>query len=899
MADKTFKDKITAKGTEMRVPPKGSPDEFISLTDKPKSNHKDELTKEEIKKAQETFKRREKMLSALNQMSVMLLSHENETFTDTMNNGLKPITDTAGVDRIAVYKRLGQDETRFGQIYLWKGQTIPLEEELVILPEIPPIFRWLEVLREGGDINKDVSKVPEDEAEFLDFYGVKGIYFVPIFMKEDFWGVVTLEDHTTYRTFDEDCLDLLQSAARLCSSVIIRNEMVQQIHDTSARLESALAYAEEQQQIITEEHRKLQIILDMLPVGVRIKRTRDRVLVYANEAFLRIFNFDSFEDQVEGNSGLDFMPEIQPDGRKTVDIIDECSQKDRFFLELQCLKWGGEPFTARFSSCAINYQGERASLAVVEDVTAEREHQQTLEKIAEKEREANKSKSNFLSNMSHEMRTPLNAIIGMTAIGKKADSIEQKNIALKKIGDASSHLLGVINDVLDMSKIEANKLDLAPIEYNFDKMLQNVLTVVNFKKDEKQQNLTVNVDKKIPRFLIGDEQRLAQIIANLLSNAVKFTPEKGEIRLDADLLSEIDGDCEIRIEVADTGIGISAEHHEKLFGAFEQTDSGTSRVYGGTGLGLAISKRIVELMGGTIWIESELGRGAKFIFTIKVRRGSKNPRTMLTPGINWANVKILAVDDEAETRSYLQDIFAQFGLQCDVAADGYEACRMIEEQGTYDIYFIDWFMPGMDGIELTKRIKDNTRYRQSIVIMITAMDWERIREEALNAGVDRCLVKPLLSSMLIDCVNDCFGMDDAKKFEPDNDATGEFAGKKLLISEDVEINREIIMALLKDTGLVFDCAENGKEALDRIEADSDKYDIVFMDMQMPEMDGLEATRRIRALPGHKRENLPIIAMTANVFSSDIEQCLDAGMDDHLGKPLDIDKVLEKLRMYLK
>jgi len=458
-----------------------------------------------------------------------------------------------------------------------------------------------------------------------------------------------------------------------------------------------------------------------------------------------------------------------------------------------------------------------------------------------------------------------------------------------------------------MAKIEANKLELAPIEYNFERMLQKVFAVINFRIDEKQQLFTFNVDCNIPRFLIGDDQRLSQVITNLLSNAVKFTPEGGEIHLEAILVSETDGNCELRIEIKDSGIGISPEKHEKLFSAFEQAESGTSRQYGGTGLGLAISKHIVEFMDGKIWVESELGKGATFIFTAKAKRSNKSPISMLSPGVNWKNVRILAVDDMIETRDQFQKLFEQLEMHCDVAADGHEACRIIEERGAYDIYFIDWRMPGMDGIELTRKVKESMANKPSVVIMITAMDWELIRDDALQAGVSKCLLKPLMSSMIIDCVNESLGITDENK--NDNSVSiGEFGGKNLLVAEDVEINREILIALLEETGVSIDCAENGEEALNMVKANPEKYDIVFMDVQMPVMNGYEATRRIREFEekqscslkvGNSFKRIPIIALTANVFKSDIEDCLTSGMDDHLGKPLDIDKVIEKLRMYLR
>lgn len=520
----------------------------------------------------------------------------------------------------------------------------------------------------------------------------------------------------------------------------------------------------------------------------------------------------------------------------------------------------------------------------------------------EKAMATSEAKSLFLSTMSHEMRTPLNAIIGMTAIGKKADDIEGKNHALNKIGDASSHLLGVINDVLDMAKIEANKLELSHVEYNFDRMLQKVITVVNFRIEEKNQTLTVNIDGKIPRFVTGDDQRLSQVITNLLSNAAKFTPQGGRIHLDASLIGEEDGICELQIEITDSGIGISKENQENLFSSFTQAETGISREYGGTGLGLAISKSIVEMMKGKIWVESVLNKGAKFTFTVKVERSDKSSRSLLTPGLNWENVRILVADDSPIIRKHFEELFNQLKIKADMVADGLEACCLIEEKGGYDIYFVGWQMPGMDGIELTRAIKSRKDDRPSAVIMITAADREQIKARAANAGVDKYLLKPIFASSIIDVLNECMGVFATCRAQSENSEVqkGGLTGKKMLLAEDIEINREILIEFLKDTGLLIHCADNGAEALKMIEAAPDTYDIVFMDVQMPKMNGYEATRRIRELPAIKeRKNpLPIIALTANVFREDIESCLKSGMDAHLGKPLDIDKVLDTLCKYL-
>ena len=507
---------------------------------------------------------------------------------------------------------------------------------------------------------------------------------------------------------------------------------------------------------------------------------------------------------------------------------------------------------------------------------------------------ASEAKGLFLSNMSHEMRTPMNTIMGMASIGKNSPGPERKDYALGKIEEASSHLLGVINDVLDMSKIEAGKLELVPVDFSFERMLKKAVNAICIRMEQKQQVFRVTIDGKIPHILTGDDQRLAQVIINLLSNAVKFTPEGGNISLNTYLSAEENGVCTIVVEVSDTGIGITAEQQERLFYAFEQADRGTSRRFGGTGLGLTISKRIVEMMGGEITIKSEIGKGSLFSFSFKASRGRDSNVSLLDPSVNWETMKVLAVDDAPEILSYFTDIFRRYGVHCDVAISGEAAMKKIEETGGYDVFFIDWKMPEMDGIELTKRIKKKNADRKSVVIMISATEWALIREEAEGVGVDKFLMKPLFASDIMDCMNACLGVGGSNTQKQQNAVSGgELNGCHILLAEDVEINREILLASMEGTGVEIDCAENGVEAVRLLCENPGKYDLVFMDVQMPEMDGLEATRRIR----QSGNNIPVVAMTANVFREDIENCLAAGMNDHIGKPLDMGNVLKKIRKY--
>ncbi|MDR2617640.1 MAG: response regulator [Treponema sp.] len=450
-------------------------------------------------------------------------------------------------------------------------------------------------------------------------------------------------------------------------------------------------------------------------------------------------------------------------------VMDSREAED--YQEKAALRNGeGMVFQIIISPAAEQDGSCRGVVVVMNDVTE-------LSRAREAALMASEAKGAFLANMSHEMRTPMNAIIGMTAIARNAEDPERKDYCLKKIEDASSHLLGVINDILDMSKIEANKLELSYVDFDFERMIRKVVNVINFRVEERKQNFTVAIGERIPQFLTGDDQRLAQVITNLLSNAVKFTPEGGSIALAAKLIEEEQDRCVIQIEVTDTGIGISPEQQSRLFTSFEQAESGTSRKFGGTGLGLAISKRIVDMMGGRIWIESELGKGSTFAFTVQAGKGQG------------------------------------------------------ESQGPE--------IPAAAG------------------------------EENRQEKADR------------------------------------FDGFSILLAEDVDINREIVLALLEPTGLSIECAENGKAAVAMFLAGPDKYDMIFMDVQMPEMDGYEATRRIRAFEEERRkesaehrQRVPIVAMTANVFREDVEKCLAAGMNDHVGKPLELTDVLAKLRNYL-
>ncbi|MDR1946157.1 MAG: response regulator [Desulfovibrio sp.] len=454
----------------------------------------------------------------------------------------------------------------------------------------------------------------------------------------------------------------------------------------------------------------------------------------------------------------------------------------------------------------------RGVVVVMNDVTE-------LSGAKENALRASRAKGDFLANMSHEIRTPMNAIVGMTTLARASSDIDRKNYCLDKIDNASSHLLGIINDILDMSKIEANKFELSSTSFNFEKTLRNAANVINFRIAEKQLDFVVDIDGGIPAVLRGDEKRLAQVLANLLSNAVKFTPKHGTVRLDARLEEQsADGVCTVRISVTDTGIGIDKDVLPRLFTPFEQAESGMSRKFGGSGLGLAISRRIVEMMGGRIWVESEPGRGSTFAFTIRVEP-----------------------DKEREEESFHTDVNSR------------------------KIPFLGETPRTDDGVRGTT-VSPSTR---PVGENPCADDDARADADA-QADVDA-------------------RTDEVEQYE----------GRHAILAEDIDINREIVLALLEPTRLAIDCAENGAEALRLFSDSPDRYDLIFMDVQMPEMDGYEATRRIRALETPNARKVPVVALTANAFREDVERCIQSGMNEHLSKPLDCNAVMSVLRKYLR
>ncbi len=515
---------------------------------------------------------------------------------------------------------------------------------------------------------------------------------------------------------------------------------------------------------------------------------------------------------------------------------------------------------------------------------------------------ANRAKSQFLSNMSHEIRTPMNAIIGMTKIAQVSNDLSKIKDCLDKVEISSEHLLAIINDVLDLSKIESGKFDLLYEPFDLEFALEEIINVIAVKVDEKQHDLMVKIENNVPRNLYGDAMRLKQIILNLMSNAVKFTPENGRIGLTVSAKERRDKDVVLEFKVTDTGIGISDEQRARLFQAFEQADSSITKNYGGTGLGLAISKRLAELMNGSISIDDSYTNGSCFHVevTVGVMDGSGLVNTML-PGAHAHELKVLVVDDSEEICEYIKSILENNGISCTTASSGYEAIETINnskksDQG-YKLVFLDLKMNGMSGLETAKEIRKLGQEDITLVLM-SMYDFTDIETEAMELGIKKMLPKPVFPSTIINTINETVGFDVNNRKVSRSSRDISYKGKKILIVEDIEINREILCSLLESTKVEIEEANDGAVAVSMFENDPDRFDMILMDVQMPNMDGYQATKLIRGSAAKTAKTIPIVAMTANAFKEDIVRAFEAGMNGHISKPIDEEKMFNELDKFL-
>ena len=570
-------------------------------------------------------------------------------------------------------------------------------------------------------------------------------------------------------------------------------------------------------------------------------------------------------------------------------------------MEVMGMHRDGREFLIELAVIPIKMRGKYEFSAFIRDITERKRIEQELQKAMAAAAAANRTKSAFLANMSHEIRTPMNAIIGLSHLCMQTKLTAKQKDYLQKVYGSAKALLGMLNELLDFSKIEAGKIELEQVRFELEDVMDNLSTIISTKTDEKGLEFLFETSLDVPPHLIGDPLRLGQVLINLAGNAVKFT-EKGVVLVRTEIEEETEDDVALRFTIQDSGIGMTQEQIGKLFQAFTQADSATTRKYGGTGLGLTISKQLVELMNGKIWVESAPGQGSKFIFIVRLAKAADRRAVERNPlHVELHGMRVLAVDDSEACRRILQSYLESFAFHVTMASNGIEALQAVEQAdrdgAPYRLVILSWKMPEMDGIEAAKKIHAMAGLsKMPKILLFSSFGQSEMLRHLEESVADGILTKPFQQSGLLNAIMEAFGFAAVawkRNAAPDlfhSDLVTKISGAYLLLAEDNEINQQVAQELLAKAGVTVAIVGNGKEAIDRLW--EEKFDGVLMDMQMPVMDGVTAAREIRKNP--RLADLPIIAMTANVMASDRKLCLAAGMNDHINKPLDPDQMIATL-----
>ena len=653
--------------------------------------------------------------------------------------------------------------------------------------------------------------------------------------------------------------------------------------------------------VIARQRANMFVLINTLPDLVFYKDQEGRYLG-CNHAYSNLVGRTS--DEIQGLSCEDLFPaEVAAKMRARDDAMMLSKQP------LSAEHWVTYPdgrkilLDTRITPLNGTDGAQNGLLGVSRDITARKEAEDSFRRAKEAAEEATQLKSDFLANMSHEIRTPMNAIIGMSHLALKTDMTPRQRDYISKVHRSGQHLLGIINDILDFSKVEAGKLTIEHIDFEMDKLLENVAHLISEKCNAKGVELVFDISPDVPQILIGDPLRIGQILINYANNAVKYT-EKGEIVISARVSEQTLEDALLHFSVRDTGIGLTAEQMTRLFQSFSQADSSTTRKFGGTGLGLAISKNLSGLMGGEAGVSSVFGQGSNFWFTVRVGI-SQSPKRVLLPVPDLRGRRALVVDDSDNSRIVMREMLESMTFDVTDVSTGLEAVAAVREAHVsgrpYDIVYLDWRMPVMDGVETARQIQALGHTPENAMVMVSAFSREEVMQESGPLGITHVMAKPLSPSNLFDITMQALGeqgVDNNISQPIVTDNTKQLAfmrGARILVADDNDINQQIARELLEDAGFVVDCAINGQIALEMAQKTS--YNLVLMDMQMPVMDGLQATSALRQVP--RLHDLPVVAMTANAREEDRRSCLAAGMNDFLSKPIDPNVLWGMLLKWLK
>lgn len=825
------------------------------------------------KDTEDTIKRRDKLLTVSNEIGRMLLDASVDDFVNLIWDAMDKLGKAAEVDRVYIWENHPEHDGEIPstQLFEWSLGAEPQQgNEFTV--DVPLGSLWREILSSGKCINSKVRDLPYFERNHLEGQDIRSVLVAPIIFNGEFWGFVGYDDCKNERTWHESEEAILHSTAMMLTAAIKR-------HAT----EKALA----------TEQKTLMRIFESSPIGVVI--SNNGKVLRCNTRFVDLCQVNVSET----------LPTMFIDDSEYDNILEEVARTGFIFNRNVQLKLSDDSIKDILLTIrTIDYEGEPAYLSWLVDITDLKQTEKELLLARDLAEAGTRAKSEFLARMSHEIRTPMNAIHGMIYLCLQTELTEKQKDYLYKTQTATMNLLGIIDDVLDFSKIEAGRMELEKIRFNLTDIVQETVDIIEFQAQEKHLELAVHIGEKVHEYLLGDPTRLRQIMTNLAGNAIKFT-DKGKIELSVDLADNINietlppNETVLLFKVSDTGIGLTPEQIEHIFESFSQADGSTTRKYGGTGLGLVISKNLIELMGGKIELESVFGKGTTFSFTARFQK--TDPIFVESVDAFFSDKKILVVDDDSITRELIREILLSFGMKVETAENGIEGIESLvhakKHDDPFDIALIDWKMPRMDGIETIRQI----RLSEDIevppqILMISAYDRYECLRQSRNLGIAGFLVKPITSKSLHETLATVLSNELRKRREPFEEPGVDISGTRVLLVEDNKVNQIVAVELLKMHGVEPVIANNGLEALEAVK--NEDFDLVLMDVQMPVMDGLEATVAIRSLDKPGIDKLPILAMTANAMDSDYRKSIEVGMNDHLTKPIDPEKLRRALEIWV-